>query len=155
MTMHQMNSSPRTSNRNHTMKDLQTLFKDPYDISAPAALADRVLLAVRETARKEDRRDRIAWGSFFLASLAFFGTSVVYAVQEFSNSSFGNYFSLIFSDLGSIVHLWRELGLSLLESLPLTGVLFVLGSTVLVLFTIRKYSRPKDAFISNTYPRTA
>ncbi len=140
------------------MKDLGTLFKDQdtqEGLQAPARLEDRVLISVREAAKAEDRKDHIVWGGFFLASVGFFCASIMYAVREFSTSSFGRYFSLIFSDLGSAMHGWKELSLSLLESLPVAGVVLVLASIVLVLFTIRKYSRRGNSLIIHSYARIA
>ncbi len=137
------------------MKTLRALFTEEYEEKAPAELETRVLRSIAREAERTDRRDRIVWGAFSGVSLGFFAWSMVYATDVFSKSSFGSYFSLIFSDFGSVAHLWRELGLSLLDSLPVAGVAGVLASAIFVLWSVRKYSRPSNTLITNMYAEAA
>ncbi len=137
------------------MKTLPELFKMENDVQAPSGLESRVLASVAGAAKAQDKKDRIVWGSFSVGSLGFFIWSVVYAVDAFKHSAFGSYFSLIFSDLGSVSHFWRQLGTALLESLPITAVVLVLAGSVFVLWSVRKYSRRPKTFITNTYARVA
>ena len=98
---------------------------------------------------------RLVWGSISAISFVLFATSTVYAINAYSGSSFASYFSLIFSDMGSVSLWWKELGLSLLESLPILGTMLVLGSIFLVLWSIRKFAKHTSTFITISNARTA
>ena len=65
-------------------------------------------------------------------------SSVSYFANEFSQSGFYQYLRLIFSDGGSLFPYWKELSLSLAESLPIIGTVTILTS-ILVLLTTSKY----------------
>ena len=69
-----------------------------------------------------------------LWSLSFIGlvslTGLIPALQillsDLSSSGFYEYFSLIFSDGGSMLSYWKDLGFSLAESLPIMSIVSIL-----------------------------
>ena len=122
------------------MKDSATLFQSASTIEIPDGLEARVLLSIQNAQARDYAFRRTLWGSLSIASLVVLAVSSVYTVHAFAVSSFSNYFSLIFSDIGSISLWWKELGLSLVESLPVFGTLVLIGSIGLVLWSMRKFA---------------
>ena len=55
---------------------------------------------------------------------------------DFAKSGFYEYFSLIFGN-GSILSYWKELSLSLVESLPIMSIIFTLSLIFICLFSLR------------------
>ena len=79
-----------------------------------------------------------AFGFAGLASLG--GLIPVFKIlfADFARSGFSEYFSLIFSDTGSILSSWKELFFSLAESLPVISLVSAL-SLLLIFFLSLKY----------------
>ena len=82
--------------------------------------------------------------TYFLVSMttalvSIFGLifSVRFMVQEFYQSSFYSYLSLVFSDPNTLVSYWKELSMSLLETLPILGITISLIAVYSFLFSIR------------------
>jgi hypothetical protein len=122
------------------MKDLSALFKE--EANAPLGFTDKVFASIDREAERLARRDRIVWGTISAVSITAATFSGMYALEAWAASSFNSYFSLIFSDMSSLSLWWRELGMSLLESFPIVGVILFLGSLFFVLWSIRKFMRP-------------
>ncbi len=79
---------------------------------------------------RENRMARVKlWVFGIIGTISLIG--LVPALQALSNnmtqSGFSSYFSLIFSDGGSIASFWKEFILSLGESLPILSVIFALS----------------------------
>lgn len=128
--------------------DLKQLFKNDERATPPLGLSNNIFRRIDEYAQKEDRRDRYFWGTFLALSLVAFIGSGVYAYHAFVASNFGSYLSVIFSDGGAAVSLWKELGLSLVESLPLLSILAILGSVTILLWTMRKFTKGSHTLLS-------
>jgi len=73
-----------------------------------------------------------------LASLAGLVPAFQILANDLAHSGFYEYFSLIFSDGGSMFSSWRELSLSIAESLPTMSIIFIL-SLLFVCFLSLKY----------------
>ncbi len=121
-------------------KDLTQLFQENAG-GAPFGFSDTVLATVRRAADKQTRRRQWFWGAFSLASLGAVVASGMYAAHSAAASGFSSYFSLLFSDGSTVAGLWREVGLSLLESLPVVAGISVLASVVAVLWSLRNLSK--------------
>jgi|GEM_PF-1333728 len=119
--------------------NLSQLLKQADDVALPSGLMRGILVRLEKEAASFERSQRRLWGTVSALSLAAFLASSWYAVTAFSTSNFGSYFSLIFSDGGSIALWWRELGLSLVESLPLLSLGVFLASICAVLWSARKF----------------
>lgn len=129
---------------------LVQLFKQSNELAVPEGLGERVLARIAIVARAKDRFDRYAWGAFFVVSLSGFVASGVYAAERFSTSGFGSYLSLLFSDIGSFANIWKDLGLSLVESLPVLGIGIFLASVWALLWSARKFSKHTGRFITRS-----
>lgn len=73
------------------------------------------------------RRNRVL--SYILAISSFIASvfMFVYTFGKLSQSGFYTYFSLMFSDMASISIYWKELSITLIESLPVISVLLLLS----------------------------
>ena len=90
---------------------------------------------------REKRMAKIKLWSFSIVGIA--SLSILIPVFEMlltdlAHSGFYEYFSLIFSDGGSMITYWKELSLSLVESLPLMSIIFTL-SLFFIFFLSLKY----------------
>ncbi len=88
-----------------------------------------------EDARAHRARVRLA-GLVVLAfaSLAALIPAFQYAVQEFARTGALQYLSLVFSDGSLMITYWKEFIMTLAESIPVLGLIFILsaGGTFLV-----------------------
>jgi hypothetical protein len=107
-------------------KGYQKLFRELPDIEAPKDFRDHILLLIKRQERRLARIRLAFFGPAVLFSLVASVPSFEYALQEFGQSNFYQYFSLIFSDGRAILPYWREFIFSLAESLPFLGLLFML-----------------------------
>ncbi len=137
------------------MKTLHDLFQNNSTTEAPSHLLEQVLFRVREEKNKTARREQIAWGGVLLASFAAFVASGIYATKVIASSNFGQYASLIFSDSSAAVTLWKQLILSLAESLPFIELIIFLSSIAIVMWSIRNFSKKSSLFIKHTNAQIA
>lgn len=92
---------------------------------------------------------------FFTASSFVFLMAVVlsfnYVLQGFTSTGFWNYFSLMFSDVGTVFVYWKEYLLSLVESFPVVSFTFFLLMTLLLLGSVRLIIRNILIFNKSKY----
>jgi hypothetical protein len=132
--------------------NLAQLFKTSAPI-VPEGISERIFDALECAAKRQAQVRRALWGAFSGVSFVAFIAGGYYAANAANASGFTSYFSLIFSDGTTAASLWREVGLSLVESLPLLGTLIVIGSIAAMLWSIRNFSKYQGRFI--TSPRIA
>lgn len=83
-------------------------------IEPPVGLEQVILASIRRLIRR-----RLAyWISLSVASLGATIAALVYLLKALSQSGFGQYLSLIWSDKTMVLTYGKELGLTLVESLP-------------------------------------
>lgn len=120
------------------------------DFLVPAGLQDKVLtrLTIAKTLRREKRQ-------LVLMSLVLLLLSVVsvFTWQSFYNqansSGFVQYLSLVYYDYDAVALYWRDLGLSLLESMPVIEVIQLTVLLALVMYNLKAiYKYSKDLFIN-------
>ena len=121
-------------------KDLYSLFKETKEITPDnSELLMRIFNAIDAKRDKAIRTQKIIWRSTsFVFTLATFATGWS-AARSLMSSDFGTYFSLIFSDMGSFTTIWRELSISIFESLPIIGIGLFLASLYLLFWSTRRY----------------
>ncbi|MEI6296736.1 MAG: hypothetical protein WCO84_03775 [bacterium] len=73
-------------------------------------------------------------GAIVSSFTLYFGIN--YANQGFIDSGFYNYFSLVFSDGGTILVFWKEFIISIAESLPVIEITIVLSALLALLISI-------------------
>jgi hypothetical protein len=128
---------------NKTEEKYKKLFGYMNSVPPPKGFEGRVLSAI---AGEESRFARIKKWAFGGSSLASFGLSVwavIYLAGSIKQSGFGQYLSLIFSENGAVLAYWKELSLSLAESLPIFGVIMFLATVGLFIWSITKINYKK------------
>jgi hypothetical protein len=90
-------------------------------------------LRERQTARLK------SWAFAFLglASLAGLVPAISALSTDLAQSGFNEYFSIIFSDSGSILSYWKELAFSLAESLPAISIILTLSLLFICFLSIK------------------
>ena len=110
-------------------EDFEKLFAGLREFEIPPGLYERI------AARIEYEKMRIARIRLILFSGAVFGSCIVlipafrYAAQDFYQSGFYQYFSLLLSDRAIVMTYWKDFVMSLAESLP-----FFSATAMLTLF---------------------
>jgi hypothetical protein len=95
----------------------------------------------RNIARRNKKAAQIKLWSFAavtLLSLVLLIPAANTLALDFSKSGFYEYFSLIFSGGSGAIAYWRELGFSILESLPAMSIIFVLSLVFFLFLSIRQ-----------------
>ncbi len=114
------------------------LFSVFAEVEAPRGLYAAVLARIA-LARQQHARIKTLW--LGISSIVF-GIALVpafqYVGQELYTSGFYAYSSLFFSDGGFVMSAWREVGLSLIESLPSVALLLVLSLAVALAWSLRR-----------------
>ena len=121
--------------------DLYTLFKNDTETQAPKAeLLNRVFVQIEKAQAKKIRQQKTIWS---IVSSVFFVTVILtgwHAVSSIASSNLSDYLSLIFSDTSSAFLIWKELGISIIDSLPIIGIGLFLASIYLLFWSARKYT---------------
>ncbi len=120
------------------------------DIVPSEKLFSRIIASISAARRRLAWRNiLISWGVAGV-SLAGLIAACWYAVGEVAQSGFLSYFSLVFS--GDVFSVWRELGLALIESLPVVGIVFILSAVFAMVgsisFMIQNYHHERTFAIS-------
>jgi hypothetical protein len=79
------------------------------------------------------------WTYGFVGLASFAGLIPAFKIlfTDLAHSGFYEYFSLIFSDTGSILSYWKELIFSLTESLPVVSIIFTLSLLFICFLSLR------------------
>jgi hypothetical protein len=74
---------------------------------------------------------------------------------EFTQSGFYEYFSLVFSSGGNLFSYWKDLALSLVESLPILNIIFSFSLIFVFLLSVRYVLKQiiNNSYIGKTYAR--
>jgi hypothetical protein len=120
--------------------DKKSLFTIPSYAPRPGTL-DRVLAAVY--ARQQASR---LWRVRIFATTAALSVGAlvpmaISMVNAFSTSNFATYVSLIFSDVSVVSSYWKEIGASLIESLPAVSLMLTLALVGTFLWSLRSMMR--------------
>src|SRR3989338_679254 len=104
-------------------------------------LFDNVLRRIGHEKQRVVRR-RFAFFSLTLASSAIGAIPAFqWVMSSFAESGSLEFLSLIFSDFGTVSAYWRSFGFALLESLPVLGIIALLGAVFVFLQSLRLASR--------------
>lgn len=101
-------------------------------------LENKIIAAVERSIATSNRNRRIAWGSVSLLSLGALVPVIISISGQLAQSGIGYYLSIIFSDAGSLLTVGADVGLAVLESLPITSLVITFGLITLLLLALRK-----------------
>ncbi len=117
-------------------KDLEQLFARLASPEPPSGLLHSIMDRIRfEQERRAFRRHLLFSSSTALASAGTFSLTMSIIGREFDHAGFLPYLSLLFSDFQALLPHWQDFTLVLLESLPTTGLLLLLLTTLTMLWS--------------------
>ncbi len=101
---------------------------------------------------RQQRIQRIKfWSYSFVGAFSLVSLFPVLAslFRQFVESGFSEYLSLVFSDSGSIVLYWKELVLTIADSLPTTSLILSLALLFVFLLCVRRAARYVKSPVEN------
>jgi len=111
--------------------------KEEHTLIPSEKLRQRILTHISRDERRRARIYVLTSAVVTVLSLTGIVVSVQYVVQTLYQSSSYAYLSLLFSDTDIVFANWQAFSLSLLESVPLIGILLSLIATFSFLVSIR------------------
>jgi hypothetical protein len=109
-------------------------------IEPPPGLFDQIISAIK---REEELRKtkKLLFGFLSLLVLSFIATPLSWAmlVSQLKSSGIFYFISTAISDFGTFFALWKDFGLAILESLPITEIITFSISLGICLFTLRLF----------------
>jgi hypothetical protein len=122
-------------------KDYKALFIQSENIELPQGLLGSVLVCVRLEQKKSARRELIFVGSTAVGSLIAIIPVSFYFLTSFFQSSFYQYLSLAWSEGSGVLAFWKEISMSLAESLPIFSIVTLLFILVVLLWSVARTTR--------------
>ena len=103
------------------------------DISVPNNLTEGIVLRINDRERHNSKIKALGLSFVSLASFLLSIPIISQIITSFTQSGIYNYISIIFSDSDVAITYWKEISLSLAESLPILAITSLLA--VLAIFT--------------------
>jgi len=130
-------------------KDYKKSFKRLQDPEPPPGLFDRIILAIKRE-QELQKTKRLLFGFLFLLIISTITTPLSFKVLiiQAKNSGILYFVSTAISDFGIFLTLWQDFSLAILESLPVTAIIFFIASLILFLFSIRLFLYRKGLFLA-------
>lgn len=122
-------------------KDYQSLFNQNKGVELPQDLLGSVLIRIRSEQKKSARKELIFVGGIAVWSLIAIIPAWSYFITSFIQSSFYQYFSLIWSEGLNATVYWKEISMSLAESLPIFSIAIFLFALVISIWSIARTTR--------------
>ena len=119
----------------------KTLFLKAKEPEFPASLHAHIMEAVRAAAIRQARLRAAAWSAVAFLSGAGLVPVFAYVMQMFAHSGFFQYFSLVFSDGGTVLSLWQEFAVLLSETFPFAQAAAFLALVIVCLVSLRAAAR--------------
>ena len=133
--------------------DYETLFSHLKAPEPSAQFFPRVIRRIAQQERRAIMRTRVISSLGMMLSLVGLVLASRMVHQGITESGFSEFFSLLFSDAGTIAVYWKSMGLALLESLPVAGVIALLGTLLVFLKSIATLaSGTRDPRVGVSYP---
>jgi hypothetical protein len=101
-------------------------------------LSDAIWHIICTKQARMSRNKSIIYGTIGVLSLVTFIKTAIDLADQFRRSGFYQYLSLAFSDGRLVLSYWRELALSLADSLPLTSLALALLLLLILFVSLRK-----------------
>lgn len=114
-----------------------SIYKGLMYITPPEGLLERIMARIKKEERVLLIKKVALFSAAALGSLFALIPAFQYALQEFHQSGFYQYLSLLFSDSGVVLVYWKEFAMSLAESLPVLGILVFLSAVFVFLGSVK------------------
>lgn len=103
----------------------------------PFGMLDKIMLRIAQKRRRRAGIRIACFGFLSLLAVAILIPTSQGLYSEMSRSGFMQFVSLLFSDASIVMIYWQDFALSLMEALPIFSVSAVLGSVLLLLFSLK------------------
>lgn len=115
-------------------------FSDFEPVEPSAGLFDRIVTAIKKEQELRHSK-RLLFGFLVLLVLSFVATPLSWTmfVNQVKTSGILYFISAAITDFGTFLSYWKDFGLAILESLPITGIIAFAISIGLALFTLRLF----------------
>ncbi|MDD4989276.1 MAG: hypothetical protein PHV42_02520 [Candidatus Pacebacteria bacterium] len=131
------------------MKSYRNLFNNLEEKIPSENLKLTIIKEVRHIENRKIKTRFIFSVTLLVASLGGIVEAFVQFVQHSNQSGFSQYASLLFSDNSVFFSYWKDLGLSLVESLPLVSTVLLLGVVLVFLWSgARTLKYGRGAFLT-------
>ncbi|MEI6316563.1 MAG: hypothetical protein WCO65_02450 [bacterium] len=121
--------------------NLYHLFQNDPHIQTPhTELEARIFDCIKTAQAKKIRNQKIIWISVSCIFSFVVILTGIRAVTSIASSNVNDYLSLVFSDTASAFTVWKELSISIIESLPIIGIGLFLASIYLLFWSAKKYT---------------
>jgi hypothetical protein len=108
--------------------------------ACPAGLFDGICLAVaKECELRQTRNILFVFLFLLLASLLALPFSLSFLMAQWQTSGIGYFIGAAASNPGAFFSLWPDFSLSIIEALPLEGIILFSINLALLLFTVRLF----------------
>ena len=124
--------------RSKNMDKTSLLFKSVESQDLPKNLKSAVFSAIKHERRKQAIRHLIVSSVALVLSLGATIWAFIYTVSAFAQTGFSEYFSLLPSERFSVLAYWKEIGLTLVESLPVFSLAILLLMVLSLLWSANK-----------------
>lgn len=132
-------------------KDFEKLFFYLEPPEPPQGLLNKILKRIKREKQLAGIKRRIAIFSFGVLGSAIAFVPVFAAVQAgMAHSGFVDFSSLIFSDFSTVIKLWNQFALSLLESLPVMSMAILLAVIFIFLASLKYLVKNITTFFSSS-----
>lgn len=111
---------------------------DSQEISVPGNLINNIVLVVDQKAKQTVGFKTLGLILVSFVSVATSVPIISHIFTSFTQSGFYNYLSIIFSDSDVALVYWKEILISLAESLPVIGIVGLLTVTAIFVWSILK-----------------
>jgi len=123
-------------------------FNEIFEIKSLKDLENKVFLRISRENKRMILRKRV----FLLALLAVsFVTTIeasIYTFSQFKQSGFYTYLSVIFLNLSDFSAYWKDLGMVLMESLPVYSLILLLSALFVFVFALMGFYKDKKIGLS-------
>lgn len=101
-------------------------------------LESKILLRIAAEEKKAAKANAVYSWAGTATSLGLSIWAGIYLAKSFKESGFWEYFSLLISENAAIAGYWKELSFSLAESMPILGMMAMLSSLALLIWSLSK-----------------
>lgn len=109
-----------------------------FFVETPKGLNEKIIDRVTAARIHEVKRNMTMYISGTFVSIGFFVIALRYTMEQFTQSAFPRYLSLVGSDFSALSTYWKDLTYAFAESIPLVSITLLLITAAAVLFALQK-----------------
>jgi hypothetical protein len=122
------------------------LFKTLAYEKAPIDLEKKIKLRILAEEERLSRNKALIFGLSTATSLSLSLWAAFLLIRSLSESGFWNYLSIVVSENVAVISYWRELSFSLVESLPLVGLIIFFATAGSFIWSFANMSKNFGSF---------